>query len=204
MPSASVLISTLRVKLLLLIYAETWLIKYFLYEYIPAGTWRKYNVASTSMQRHDVASTLMRRCIYMTRKDVASTYVKTLHRRWCNVFTCHVNTTSHQRRCNVMTLHRRWGDVVFTSCACRDCGQATILQQHGVATSYRRHHSVGITPMLDYLLSQLHDIAEIWLTSLQQYRGDFNVSYIRIAESHRSATRSQWNHHHRGIQSLKL
>ena len=27
----------------------------------PAGTWRLYNVVSTSMQRHDVASTLMRR-----------------------------------------------------------------------------------------------------------------------------------------------
>ena len=27
--------------------------------------WRKYNVASTSMQRHDVASTLRRRCIYV-------------------------------------------------------------------------------------------------------------------------------------------
>ena len=26
------------------------------------GTWRSYNVASTSMQRHDVASTLVRRC----------------------------------------------------------------------------------------------------------------------------------------------
>ena len=30
---------------------------------IPAGTWRKYNVASTSM--HDVASTLRRRYIYV-------------------------------------------------------------------------------------------------------------------------------------------
>ena len=29
----------------------------------PAGTWRLYNVVSTSMQRHDVASTLSRRCI---------------------------------------------------------------------------------------------------------------------------------------------
>ena len=29
----------------------------------PAGTWRSYNVASTSMQRHDVASTLRQRCI---------------------------------------------------------------------------------------------------------------------------------------------
>ena len=31
--------------------------------YSPAGTWREYNVASTSMQRHDVASTWGRRCI---------------------------------------------------------------------------------------------------------------------------------------------
>ena len=29
----------------------------------PAGTWRLYNVVSTSMQRHDVAWTLRRRCI---------------------------------------------------------------------------------------------------------------------------------------------
>ena len=35
---------------------------------------------------------------------------------------CHdVNITSPQRRCNVMTLHRRWGDVIFTSCARWDC-----------------------------------------------------------------------------------
>ena len=57
--------------------------------------WRKYNVASTSMQLHDVASTLRRRYIYVHD----------------------VNITSPQRRCNVMTLHRRWGDVIFTSCA---------------------------------------------------------------------------------------
>ena len=36
---------------------------------IPAGTWRKYNVASTSVQCHDVALTLRRRYIY----DVAPT-----------------------------------------------------------------------------------------------------------------------------------
>ena len=35
------------------------------YRQYPAGTWRKYNVASTSMQRHDVASTLKRRYIYV-------------------------------------------------------------------------------------------------------------------------------------------
>ena len=29
----------------------------------PEGTWRSYNVGSTSMQRHDVASPLRRRCI---------------------------------------------------------------------------------------------------------------------------------------------
>ena len=27
------------------------------------GTWRLYNVAPTSMQRHDIASTLRRRCL---------------------------------------------------------------------------------------------------------------------------------------------
>ena len=32
---------------------------------VLAGTWHKYNVASTSMQRHDVASTLRRRYIYV-------------------------------------------------------------------------------------------------------------------------------------------
>ena len=31
----------------------------------PAGTWRLCNVGSTSMQRHDVASTLRRRCIHV-------------------------------------------------------------------------------------------------------------------------------------------
>ena len=31
----------------------------------PAGTWRKYNVASTSMQRHDIASTLRQHYIYV-------------------------------------------------------------------------------------------------------------------------------------------
>ena len=40
---------------------------------IPAGTWRKYNVASTSMQRHDVASTLRRRYIYVMCIDVEAT-----------------------------------------------------------------------------------------------------------------------------------
>ena len=63
--------------------------------HIPAGTWRLYNVATTSMQRHDVASTLW--------DDVASTL-------W----------PSPQRRCNVMTLHRRCGDVVLKLCACWD------------------------------------------------------------------------------------
>ena len=33
----------------------------------PVGTWRWYNVASMSMQRHDVALTLRRRCINVMR-----------------------------------------------------------------------------------------------------------------------------------------
>ena len=51
----------------------------------PAGRWRLYNVVSTSMQRHDVASTLTWRCINvmcpMQRHDVVST----LRRRCINV-----------------------------------------------------------------------------------------------------------------------
>ena len=36
---------------------------WFLCFSFPAGTWREYNVVSTSMQRHDVALTLRQRCI---------------------------------------------------------------------------------------------------------------------------------------------
>ena len=39
----------------------------------PAGTWHKYNVASTSMQRPDDASTLRRRYIIWRKYNVAST-----------------------------------------------------------------------------------------------------------------------------------
>ena len=52
----------------------------------PAGTWRKYNFASTSVQRHDVAPTLGRRCIYMQ---------------------CNVASTSMQRHDVASTLRRR-------------------------------------------------------------------------------------------------
>ena len=41
----------------------------------PAGKWRLYNVASTSMQRHDVASTLIRRYLNVAcplgRKEIS-------------------------------------------------------------------------------------------------------------------------------------
>ena len=36
---------------------------FFSMRHFPANTWRLYNVGSTSMQRHDVASTLRRHCI---------------------------------------------------------------------------------------------------------------------------------------------
>ena len=118
------------------------------HRYVPAGTWRKYNVASTSMQRHDawrkynVASTSMQRHdVASTLRrgyDVASTLrrgydvASTLRRRYIYV----VNITSPQRRCNVMTLHRRWGDVIFTSCACRGLFNIKPPQQtHDVNTT---------------------------------------------------------------------
>ena len=51
---------TVRYLLLLLICIWAW--SFYNRTSIPAGKWRVYNVGSTSMQRHDVASTLMRRC----------------------------------------------------------------------------------------------------------------------------------------------
>ena len=45
----------------------------------PAGTWRKYNVASTSTQRHDVVSTLSRRCINVM---CLLAYIQILLRIW--------------------------------------------------------------------------------------------------------------------------
>ena len=65
----------------------------FISQHIPAGTWRKYNVASTSMQRHDVASTLRRRCIYVMCHDVASTL-----RRRCIYVMCHDVASTLRRR----------------------------------------------------------------------------------------------------------
>ena len=69
--------------------------------------------------------------IYLRAHDVNITSpqrrcnVMTLHRRWGDVIftSC---ACSPQRRCNVMTLHRRWGDVIFTSCACRDISSLPI------------------------------------------------------------------------------
>ena len=56
---------------------------------------------------------------FFTSLDEIS-HINSKHLNILYVFTYDVNTTSPQRRCNVMTLHRCWGDVVFTSCACRD------------------------------------------------------------------------------------
>ena len=46
----------------------------------PAGTWRKYNVASTSMQRHDIASTLYLR--HVPAGSLASMFI-----------VCHITKT---------------------------------------------------------------------------------------------------------------
>ena len=44
-------------------YPEKRLVAFSFITILPADTWRLYNVVSTSMQRHDVASTLRQRCI---------------------------------------------------------------------------------------------------------------------------------------------
>ena len=47
-----------------------------------------------------------------------------------------VNITSPQRRCNVMTLHRRWGDVIFTSCAYRDSAGYILFPLESLSLSF--------------------------------------------------------------------
>ena len=72
----------------------------------PAGTWRKYNVASTSMQCHDVASTLRRHYIY------------------------------------VMKLHRRWGNVIFTSCASRETISENSVIGYSLHTLHTQYNKI--------------------------------------------------------------
>ena len=65
-------------------------------------TWRCIDVEAT-LYLHDVASTLRRRYIYVIRLNVDA--------------TSHDVASTLRRRYIYMTLHRRWGDVIFTSCA---------------------------------------------------------------------------------------
>ena len=98
---------------------------------IPAGTWRKYNVASTSMQRHDVASTLRRRYSYlvpsMQRHDVAS-MLKCAWRKY------NVASTSMQRHDVASTLRRR---IFTTSWRCIDV-EATLYLRRKYTSPQRR------------------------------------------------------------------
>ena len=110
------------------------------------STWRKYNVASTSMQRHDVASTLRWRYIHVMR-------------RWGDViFMAHdVNITSPQRRCNLMTLHRRWVDVIFTSWHASTLRRRYIYvmcvpwRKYNVASTSMQRHDVASTLWRRYM-----------------------------------------------------
>ena len=56
--------------------------------------------------------------IQFTNMCISTSFVYKICSSWGKYWQAHdVNITSPQRRCNVMTLHRRWGDVIFTSCA---------------------------------------------------------------------------------------
>ena len=57
-----------EIKQLRMIYSYQCLFLLKVNGYSPGGTWLLCNVASTSMQRRDVASTLMRRCFYVARQ----------------------------------------------------------------------------------------------------------------------------------------
>ena len=80
-----------------------------------------------------------------------------------------LNTTSPQRRCNVMTLHRRWGDVAFTSCACRVCCRVLIrVPQRGASNEYPQH-----------IFSYRNNKRNIWYCSYLELRSiQFNVALM--------------------------
>ena len=86
-------------------------------ELYPADTWRLYNVASTSMQRHDVASTLRRRCINV----MCSLGRGELHTQDTTIYTLSNESTCTSSEHDKATFikfkkewHKRVGGVVHT------------------------------------------------------------------------------------------
>ena len=81
--------------------------------HIPAGAWRKYNVASTSMQRHDVASTwgdvIFTSCARWDVTFVLSLFILQLSFFWClwkDVFPdCGISWVSSLLQSNLNSLN---------------------------------------------------------------------------------------------------
>ena len=105
---------------------------------------RAHDVYTTSMQRHDVASTL-----YKCHVPAASSppekildVQKAPSKDWSDHADMHVDLsslvasqwahnvkmTSYQRRCDVITSHRRWYDVILMLCACWVISKGTFSQ----------------------------------------------------------------------------
>ena len=126
----------------------------------PADIWCLYNVASTSMQRHDVASTLIRRCLnvacplgisFLANNDGKTIQNNlpgvsfngfTIPRRYTTLKQHQINVNSTPRRW-IMMLNQRWFDGVSTLYVRRDGTKPAYCYKHDENTPiqiYRKFH----------------------------------------------------------------
>ena len=98
---------------------------------IPAGTQRWDNVASTSMRRHDVTSTLMRRCIYVLCL-LGCFLISPQNHLMCNMVKrplCHMRTAKFQMSVRIRAAwfgHSMFMDVYYSIYWC--CKRVTKAQ----------------------------------------------------------------------------
>ena len=83
----------------------------------------------------------MQKCTFLTCAPIRANWSQQAH---------DVYTTSTQRRCNV-TLHQRWGDVVFTSCACWDKSFRCRMKKKNKKTLYPRLSKIRLINILNRL-----------------------------------------------------
>ena len=77
---------------------------------------------------------------------------------WADVYT-----TSLQRRCNLMTLHRRWGGIVYTSCAhWKSAVNTHELLIHNMYTYKVMKKYIKITAERFFKLTKIIELTNAW------------------------------------------
>ena len=121
--------------------------------YYPAGTWRKYNVASTSMQRHDVTSTLRRRYIYVMCLPGSMHFCGHLTFIQCRISVNLALTPMQRHAGQIMFVHRRI-NIDATSWCCNDIN-AELSQRHNVASLLMRRCINAMCPLVSLFILTL-------------------------------------------------